>query len=237
MDDSMGEDDSLISSTSWYPGQSNGSRPIPPSFSRADSSFSYPVRQATSAQPRQLLDFDDPRFADEELEPEEEEEEERGADGADEADEADEAEDDAEGSETSSAMFDAEADPEGFAKRLDELAGVLEKSEEEVRALKWGPPIGKGVKGVFSGLIHELTVSHVDACVGARRLSSSDRLSSQHDRLEVRVERAHTRTRARWADIAVAGAGGCGGGGSSGPCHDTRFERGRGAQPTHWSDG
>lgn len=42
-------------------------------------------------------------------------------------------------SETSSVMFDREADPEGWARRLDELAGVLEMGEKEAKALKWGP--------------------------------------------------------------------------------------------------
>ncbi len=50
---------------------------------------------------------------------------------------------DGEGSETSSAMFDREGDPEGWAKRLDELAGVLEVGEEEARAVRWGPAIGR----------------------------------------------------------------------------------------------
>ena len=44
-------------------------------------------------------------------------------------------------SETSSALFDPEADPQGWAKRLDELAGVLEMDEEESRAMRWGPPL------------------------------------------------------------------------------------------------
>ena len=48
-----------------------------------------------------------------------------------------------EGSDSSSAMFDREADPEGWARRLDELAGVLEVGEEEARAIRWGPTIGK----------------------------------------------------------------------------------------------
>jgi hypothetical protein len=47
-------------------------------------------------------------------------------------------------SETSSVMFDYDVDPEGFARRLDELAGTLEVGEEEARALRWGPVMGKG---------------------------------------------------------------------------------------------
>ncbi|WVF70149.1 hypothetical protein IAT40_004937 [Kwoniella sp. CBS 6097] len=46
-------------------------------------------------------------------------------------------------SESSSAQYDPDADPEGFAQRLDELAGVLEVGEEEARALRWGPAMGK----------------------------------------------------------------------------------------------
>lgn len=140
----MEEGDSLLSTASYYPSRSNGHRPIPPSFSRADSSFSYPVRQPASSHStpwrgnaEDVSIFQGQEDQEEEEGPEEEEEEEIG----------EEEDDDLGGSETSSIMFDAEADPEGFAKRLDELAGVLEKSEQEVRALKWGPPIGKGVKG------------------------------------------------------------------------------------------
>ncbi|WWD21964.1 hypothetical protein CI109_106452 [Kwoniella shandongensis] len=46
-------------------------------------------------------------------------------------------------SESSSADYDADADPEAFARRLDELAGVLEVGEEEARALRWGPAMGR----------------------------------------------------------------------------------------------
>ena len=46
-------------------------------------------------------------------------------------------------SETSSVMFDYDVDPEGFARRLDELAGTLEVGEEEARALRWGPAMVK----------------------------------------------------------------------------------------------
>jgi len=67
------------------------------------------------------------------------EEEESGEVG--EGDEGDEEE--CEGSEASSVMFDRDLDPEGWAKRLDELAGVLEMGEEEARALRWGPALGR----------------------------------------------------------------------------------------------
>lgn len=50
-------------------------------------------------------------------------------------------------SETSSVLFDQEADPEGWAQRLDELAGVIEAGEEESRALRWGPALGKEKDG------------------------------------------------------------------------------------------
>lgn len=77
-----------------------------------------------------------------------EDDDEDGEDDDDEDDEEEEGED-GEGdgmSETSSAMYDPATDPEGFAKRLDELAGTLEISEEEARALRQGPAIGKGKK-------------------------------------------------------------------------------------------
>ncbi|BEJ17544.1 hypothetical protein CspHIS471_0609450 [Cutaneotrichosporon sp. HIS471] len=45
-------------------------------------------------------------------------------------------------SERSSAVFDPDNDPAGFAERLDELAGVMEIGEEEARALRWGPNLG-----------------------------------------------------------------------------------------------
>ncbi|GMK57499.1 hypothetical protein CspeluHIS016_0403330 [Cutaneotrichosporon spelunceum] len=44
-------------------------------------------------------------------------------------------------SEGSSAVFDPDNDPAGFAERLDELAGVMEIGEEEARALRWGPSL------------------------------------------------------------------------------------------------
>lgn len=42
-------------------------------------------------------------------------------------------------SETSSADYDPDADPDGFAQRLDQLAGVEEMSEIEAHALRSGP--------------------------------------------------------------------------------------------------
>ncbi|WWD00242.1 hypothetical protein V866_007151 [Kwoniella sp. B9012] len=65
---------------------------------------------------------------------EEEEEEEMGEEGSYEA------------SESSSAQYDPDADPEGFAQRLDELAGVLEIGEEESKAIRWGLPISRKQK-------------------------------------------------------------------------------------------
>lgn len=70
---------------------------------------------------------------------EEEEEDEDEEDGAEEEDGM---------SETSSAMFDQEADPQGWARRLDELAGVLEMGEEEARSLRWGPKMGRKQQGM-----------------------------------------------------------------------------------------
>lgn len=49
----------------------------------------------------------------------------------------------------SSAAFDPDEDPEGWAERLDELAGVLEVSEAESRALRWGPAIGLEKDGEY----------------------------------------------------------------------------------------
>ncbi|KAL1408470.1 hypothetical protein Q8F55_005282 [Vanrija albida] len=46
-------------------------------------------------------------------------------------------------SEGSSAAYDPDDDPEAWAERLDELAGVLEMSEVEARALRWGPAVGR----------------------------------------------------------------------------------------------
>lgn len=47
-------------------------------------------------------------------------------------------------SEGSSAVFDPDNDPAGFAERLDELAGVLEVREDEARAVRWGPDLSGG---------------------------------------------------------------------------------------------
>lgn len=79
----------------------------------------------------------------EEDEPEEEGEDEDQED----EDDAGEEEEDYAVSDTSSAMYDPAADPEGFARRQDELAGVLEMGEEEAKALKWGPAIGRRSDG------------------------------------------------------------------------------------------
>jgi hypothetical protein len=65
-----------------------------------------------------------------------------------EGEESDRGEDEDGMSNTSSAMYDPAADPAEFAKRLDELAGILEMSEEESRALRQGPVVGKRKKGV-----------------------------------------------------------------------------------------
>ena len=83
-------------------------------------------------------EYDDDEAADEEEEDEEGEEEEE-----------EESEGSGYGSETSSMIYDQNLDPDGWAKRLDELAGVMEMGEVEARALKWGPPIGKEREGEF----------------------------------------------------------------------------------------
>ena len=75
-----------------------------------------------------------------------------------EVNEAAEEEDDVEGSETSSVIFNHEADPEGWAKRLDELAGVLETSEVEARAIRWGPAIGHDKDGASLYLLLEMMI-------------------------------------------------------------------------------
>ncbi|KAK6904067.1 hypothetical protein I203_107581 [Kwoniella mangroviensis CBS 8507] len=71
---------------------------------------------------------------DEQEQDDEEEEEEVGVEGSYEA------------SESSSAQYDPDTDPEGFAQRLDELAGVLEIGEEESKAIRWGLPISQKQK-------------------------------------------------------------------------------------------
>ena len=55
----------------------------------------------------------------------------------------------AELSDSSSAMFEKDLDPEGWAERLDELAGVLEVGEEEARAMRWGLPLDLDQDGGF----------------------------------------------------------------------------------------
>lgn len=46
-------------------------------------------------------------------------------------------------SDGSSAAYDPDDDPEAWAERLDELAGVLEMSEVEARALRRGPAVAR----------------------------------------------------------------------------------------------
>ena len=82
---------------------------------------------------------------DETDETEAEEEPEEGATGhaqTEGAEEEDEQEGDDAASDTSSADYDPDADPEGFAKRLDELAGVKEVGVREERAVRVGPVLG-----------------------------------------------------------------------------------------------
>lgn len=66
-----------------------------------------------------------------------EDDEEEGEGGGEDVEIGDE--DESYESEGSSAVFDPDNDPAGFAERLDELAGVMEMGEVETRALRWGP--------------------------------------------------------------------------------------------------
>ena len=45
----------------------------------------------------------------------------------------------------SSSFFEAETDPVAWARRLDEIAGIMEMTETEERALRCGPLMQKGV--------------------------------------------------------------------------------------------
>jgi hypothetical protein len=78
-------------------------------------------------------------------EEDEEEEEDEDDEGQD--------EDDDNASATSSQVYDRESDPEGYASRLDELAGVLEMGQVELNAIKWGPVMGKQRDGEFKLLL------------------------------------------------------------------------------------
>lgn len=76
--------------------------------------------------------------------------EEQPEEGDNQDEEAEEEEGEGDGaSETSSAVYDPKVDPEGFARRQDELAGLLEIGEEEVRVIRQGPILGKGQKGTW----------------------------------------------------------------------------------------
>lgn len=81
---------------------------------------------------------------------EEYDEEEEEGDEEEEEEEGEEADESYPESEGSSAAFDPDNDPVGFAERLDELAGVLEMGEAEARALRWGPAMGRGNHGKFN---------------------------------------------------------------------------------------
>lgn len=116
------------------------STPLPGDYPDPDDSYSSDINWQQRASPipanateEQTHDDDEPHGE------EDEEQEESGEDGG--RGEGDDM------SDTSSAMFDPEADPEGWARRLDELAGVLEIGEEEARAMRWGPAVGKRKEG------------------------------------------------------------------------------------------
>ena len=114
-----------------------------------DDSFEYPNDGNASPPQGEYWDGED-----EDLEHDEDQvadEEEEGGEDDEEGEEEEEEEYDG-SSDTSSALFDPKADPDGFAKRLDELAGVLEVGEEEARALKWGAPMKKQANGEYLSL-------------------------------------------------------------------------------------
>lgn len=52
--------------------------------------------------------------------------------------------------ESEGSSIDPEEDPIAWAERLDEIAGKLEMSEAEARALRWGPSIGSQQDGGFA---------------------------------------------------------------------------------------
>jgi hypothetical protein len=116
--------------------QTPDSRPIglglnpPTQLPNPDDSYQPYWNASGPTEPSGQVDDDDEEAEGEENDGEDDDEE--GAAGSE----------DERMSETSSAMFDPEADPEGYAMRLDELAGVLELSEKEEQALRWAPTKG-----------------------------------------------------------------------------------------------
>lgn len=112
------------------------SHPFPRNLPDPNESYEYALPGTSPAAPGAEAD-DEEGDEDEEVGDEEEEEAEESGD------EEEEGEEDGTGSEGSSILFDRDMDPEGWAKRLDEIAGVLEMNEVENRAIRWGPAIGR----------------------------------------------------------------------------------------------
>jgi hypothetical protein len=112
------------------PAQRTSTSPAP---SPDSSWYEYPDVSGTHADAQISAGASGVTHEDEEEEEEEREEEEEEVEREEEASAK---------SETSSVMYDPEVDPEGFARRLDELSGTLEVGQEEARALRWGPAIG-----------------------------------------------------------------------------------------------
>ncbi|WRT65098.1 uncharacterized protein IL334_002040 [Kwoniella shivajii] len=154
MDESIEEGDSLFSlpgrpnvnPRSLYhtpPQASGGNRVglgldptiVPAHLPESEESFEQPNRWSGASPPDISTSYEYPQQGEEEEEDgipvEEQGEEEEDEDG----------EGSYAASEGSSAQYDPEADPETFARRLDELAGILEISEQESNANKWGIPI------------------------------------------------------------------------------------------------
>lgn len=125
-------------------------------------------------------------------EAEAEEEEEEGEQEEEDA-EGDSGDEDEATSDTSSAMFDPEADPEGWAIRQDELAGVLEMGEEEARAIRWGSDMSKLDSG--TSISRQCQRREVDNIFRASstpgRLQNTTESSSRNDRVALRKSRRH----------------------------------------------
>lgn len=104
-------------------------------YQNASGAYGHLSEEAAEEDEDELLEAEDEEEEEEEVDGDEDEEEEEGEMEADIA------------SETSSAMYDADADPTGFARRQDELAGIMEMGEEEARAMRRGPPFGRDRHG------------------------------------------------------------------------------------------
>lgn len=173
--------------TTAYRGETLAPNPTPDaSYEYQNASGAYEHEQ-DDVHDEGELDDDEEGYEDEEgaeeLEEREEEEEDIGEEEAEEGN----------ASETSSAMYDADADPRGFARRQDELAGVMEMGEQEARAIRRGPPFGRDRKCqsyspdtcALAGGRVELTLYCSFAVVDSR-FQDSDQSSPRRNRLEIR---------------------------------------------------